>query len=519
MAKVTVIPPAERQTALLRVAAYCRVSSDSADQLHSYATQVKSYTRLIENHPGWELVDIYADERRTGTKLEKRDEFQRMMHDCRKGKIDKVLVKSVSRFARNTRDCLVSLRELMQLGVAVEFEEDHIDTETLTTELMVSVSGSLAQEESVSISKNQRMSYQRRMGKGEFSTCFAPYGYRLRDGKHLEIYQPQAQWVRWIYDQYLAGWSANEIAVRLQQQNVPRANGTYNWGPRAVTYILTNEKYIGDSLCQKTCSANTFPFRRRYNRGESDQYYVQNTQEAIVTLDKYERVQTLMRKKRTRDTVKVKTYLFTKQIYCGQCGSVFVRKESKGGYTAWCCAAHNRKADQCEVGRIAEDAIKNAFVTMLRKLKIYEAVILKPVIAQLKALEESIHRSDPGIMALNLEMAQTTEQLYKISQLQTKGILDADVCTAKSTVLEGKLSALRIKRRRLLSHSEMDERIDAVNHTIKVLQECPKDLNQFDDTLFSSLIERVTAESSHRLRFRLKGGLEFAEEIEEAARW
>ena len=248
MAKVTVIPPVERQTAALRVAAYCRVSSDSADQLHSYATQVKSYTKLIEEHAGWELVDIYADEGRTGTKLDKRDEFNRMMRDCRKGKIDKVLVKSVSRFARNTRDCLVSLRELSQLGVAVQFEEDHIDTETLTTELMVSVSGSLAQEESVSISKNQRMSYQRRMERGEFSTCFAPYGYQLTDGKHLEIYEPQAQWVRWMFDQYLCGQSANEIAVRLQKQNVPQANGKCNWGPRAVTYILTNEKYIGDKV-------------------------------------------------------------------------------------------------------------------------------------------------------------------------------------------------------------------------------------------------------------------------------
>lgn len=200
---------------------------------------------------------------------------------------------------------------------------------------MVSVSGSLAQEESVSISKNQRMSYQRRMERGEFSTCFAPYGYHLRDGKHLEIYEPQAQWVRWMFDQYLCGQSANEIAVRLQKQNVPQANGKCNWGPRAVTYILTNEKYIGDSLCQKTCSANTFPFRRRYNRGESDRFYVEGTQEAIISKDTFEKVQALMRRKRTRETVTVKTYLFTKRIYCGKCGSVFVRKTGKNGYTAW----------------------------------------------------------------------------------------------------------------------------------------------------------------------------------------
>lgn len=513
MAKVTVIPPVERQTAALRVAAYCRVSSDSADQLHSYATQVKSYTKLIEGHAGWELVDIYADEGRTGTKLDKRDEFNRMMRDCRKGKIDKVLVKSVSRFARNTRDCLVSLRELSQLGVAVQFEEDHIDTETLTTELMVSVSGSLAQEESVSISKNQRMSYQRRMERGEFSTCFAPYGYHLRDGKHLEIYEPQAQWVRWMFDQYLCGQSANEIAVRLQKQNVPQANGKCNWGPRAVTYILTNEKYIGDSLCQKTCSANTFPFRRRYNRGESDRFYVEGTQEAIISKDTFEKVQALMRRKRTRETVTVKTYLFTKRIYCGKCGSVFVRKTGKNGYTAWCCAAHNRKADQCDVGRISEDAIKQAFVTMLRKLKTHEDIILKPVIAQLHALEEAMHRNNPDIMALNLEIAQMTEQSYKISQLQTKGLLDADMCAAKFAAVEGKLTTLRAKRQQLICNGEMDDAIEAVKQTVDVIHGSPADIQRFDEDLFRILVERITAESSTQIRFHLKGGMEFAETI------
>ena len=163
MATVKMIAPTAQNSQVLRVAAYCRVSSDSADQLHSYAAQIRAYTDLIREHDGWELVDIYADEGLTGTCMDKRAEFRRLLSDCRKGKIDKVLVKSISRFARNTRDCLASLRELKSLGVSVRFEQENIDTETLTTELMVSVSGSLAQQESVSISENMRMSYQRRM--------------------------------------------------------------------------------------------------------------------------------------------------------------------------------------------------------------------------------------------------------------------------------------------------------------------------------------------------------------------
>ena len=174
MVNVKMIPPREKTPEILRVAAYCQVSSDSADQNHSYATQIRAYTEKIGQHDGWELVDVYADEGLTGTRMDQRDDFNRMLADCRKGRIDRVLVKSISRFARNTRDCLTALRELTALGVTVCFEKENIDTDTLTTELMVSVSAALAQEESVSISKNQRISYQRRMERGEFITCKAP---------------------------------------------------------------------------------------------------------------------------------------------------------------------------------------------------------------------------------------------------------------------------------------------------------------------------------------------------------
>ena len=158
MANVKMIAPQTFQPEHMRVAAYCRVSSDSKDQLHSYAAQIRSYTEEIAQHDGWELVDVYADEGLTGTRMDKREDFNRMMRDCRKGKIDRILVKSVSRFARNTKDCLSALRELSTLGVSVQFEKENIDTKTLTTELMVSVSGSLAQQESISISGNQKIS-------------------------------------------------------------------------------------------------------------------------------------------------------------------------------------------------------------------------------------------------------------------------------------------------------------------------------------------------------------------------
>lgn len=232
MATVKMIAPTAQKPQVLRVAAYCRVSSDSADQLHSYAAQIRAYTDLIRQHDGWELVDIYADEGLTGTCMDKREEFRRLLSDCSKGKIDKVLVKSISRFARNTRDCLASLRELKSLGVSVRFEQENIDTETLTTELMVSVSGSLAQQESVSISENMRMSYQRRMQRGEFITCKAPFGYRLVDGKRLEIIPEEAEVVRWMFDAYLNGKSSYQISYVLTEKKILTPTGQITWDCR-----------------------------------------------------------------------------------------------------------------------------------------------------------------------------------------------------------------------------------------------------------------------------------------------
>ena len=245
---VTIIPPREKQPVTLRVAAYCRVSSDSSDQLHSYAAQIRKYTEEIGGHDGWDLVDIYADEGLTGTRMDQREDFNRMLADCRKGRIDKILVKSVSRFARNTKDCLATLRDLTALGVSVYFEKENLNTETLTTELMVSVSGALAQQESVSIGQNQRQSYKRRMERGEFITCTAPLGYRLVGGKNLEIEETGAETVRWIFDRYLAGFSTKWIAEEMGKQQIPTPLGLDVWhmgckGSKQALLVLTERRF------------------------------------------------------------------------------------------------------------------------------------------------------------------------------------------------------------------------------------------------------------------------------------
>ena len=516
-ANVKVIPPKAMAADTLRVAAYCRVSSDSSDQLHSYAAQIRYYTDMIQNHDGWELVDVYADEGITGTRMDKREDLNRLLSDCRKGKIDKVLVKSISRFARNTRDCLASLRELSRLGVSVQFEKENIDTGTLTTELMVSVSGSLAQQESVSISQNQRMSYQRRMERGEFITCKAPFGYRLIDGKRLEVISDEAKLVRWMFNAYLSGHSLEWIAEQMTKTGVSTTDGKPYWQCTTVLYTLTNEKYMGDSLCQKTFMT-AFPFTQRQNHGEADQYYIENTHPAIITKGTFEKVQELLRQKSNRQKIPRQIYPLSRKVYCGQCGTPFARRVGKSGLVVWVCRKHDKGASKCTMGRIPESALYAAFAGMYNKLKQNAGIVLLPALKQMEELRDALQRDDPAMLAVNRAIAQAGEQSHRISQLQAAGLLDADACAAKFNEINARLTQLRAERRRLLKNEDIDDAIDALQRTADLIQCGPERLEGFDEGLFHDLVERIVVESQTCVRFYLRGGLELTEQLREVRR-
>ena len=516
-ANVKVIPPKAMAADTLRVAAYCRVSSDSSDQLHSYAAQIRYYTDMIQNHDGWELVDVYADEGITGTRMDKREDLNRLLSDCRKGKIDKVLVKSISRFARNTRDCLASLRELSRLGVSVQFEKENIDTGTLTTELMVSVSGSLAQQESVSISQNQRMSYQRRMERGEFITCKAPFGYRLIDGKRLEVISDEAKLVRWMFNAYLSGHSLEWIAEQMTKTGVSTTDGKPYWQCTTVLYTLTNEKYMGDSLCQKTFMT-AFPFTQRQNHGEADQYYIENTHPAIITKGTFEKVQELLRQKSNRQKIPRQIYPLSRKVYCGQCGTPFARRVGKSGLVVWVCRKHDKGASKCTMGRIPESALYAAFVGMYNKLKQNAGIVLLPALKQMEELRDALQRDDPAMLAVNRAIAQASEQSHRVSQLQAAGLLDADACAAKFNEINARLAQLRAERRRLLKNEDIDDAIDALQRTADLIQCGPERLEGFDEGLFHDLVERIVVESQTCVRFCLRGGLELTEQLREVRR-
>lgn len=513
MTKVTVIQPTLVEKASLRVAAYCRVSSDSEDQLHSYAAQIKAYTAMVARQPNWQLVDIYADEGITGTDMEKRDDFKRMLTDCRKGRIDKILTKSISRFARNTRDCLVTLRELAGQGVSVQFEKENIDTGALTTEMLVSVFASMAQEESMSISQNQRISYQRRMERGEFITCKPPFGYKLVNGKNLEIDEAEARLVRWIFNEYLNGKSAEYLSEQLQLMRVPTTDGKGRWHHSAVYYILTNEKYIGDTICQKKYTEG-FPFIKKLNKGERDKYYVEQTHPAIISREIFEKAQKLRLAKDAGGKKVHKKYLLSCKMFCGECGSIFERRlNRKTGKVIWVCQKHDDRAADCPIGRIAEEKIYAAFVRMYNKLRKNADVILKLALKQLVDLNEAMLKDNPAMLEINKAIADTAEQEYKLNKLQAAGLLDADACIAKTRSINAKLLELRAKRRRLLENEEVDEVSETIRQTIQELAIGPEKLIEFDENIFKRLVERIMVESNNRLRFRLYGGIELPEDI------
>ena len=330
MAEIKIIPAKDRSDEIVRTAAYARVSSSSEDQLNSFAAQIRYYTELLKDSTDAVFVDMYADEGISGTSAAKRVEFQRLMSDCRKGKIDRILVKSISRFARNTKDSLEAVRELKTLGISVYFEKENIDTGEVSSEMMLAIYSQFAQEESMSISKNCRLGVKKRMMDGTYKNPSAPFGYDYVNGE-LRINPPKAEIVKQIFDWYVSGIGMNEIATRLNMQKVRDEI----WRCNTIHCILTNEKYIGDTLLQKTFTTDTLPYKGVINRGEREQYYVNGTHEPIIEKAMFYYAQIVL-DERYKSSGKVFEHSpFHSKIICGNCGSTFRRKHEKVAYAGY----------------------------------------------------------------------------------------------------------------------------------------------------------------------------------------
>lgn len=318
---VTVIRPTitAEQEYKIRVAAYCRVSSDSADQLNSFIAQMRYYENFLADSESEILVSVYADDGITGTRTNKREDFQRMLKDCRRGKIDRIIAKSISRFARNTKECLTVIRELKFLGITVLFEKENIDTANMSDEMMITLMGGLAQEESTSIAQNMRWSIQKRMKNGTYEISRPPYGFYKKNGI-LEINENEAEIVRQMFSLYISGCGLQEIADILNARKIESSRGAV-WTANTIKRMLTNERYIGDAVLQKYYVTETLPHIEKKNYGEKVKYYVQGANDPIIEGQVFYTVQKLL-KERHKSYVDNGNFLSGK-IYCGKCGKTY----------------------------------------------------------------------------------------------------------------------------------------------------------------------------------------------------
>ena len=352
---ITVTPSKDPALQVKRVCAYARVSSGKDAMLHSLSAQISYYQELIQKQPGWKFCGIYADEAMTGTK-ENRKKFQEMLEECRKGNIDLIITKSISRFARNTVTLLSTVRELKTLGVDVYFEEQNIHSMSGDGELMLTILASYAQEESLSASENQKWRVRANFKEGKPWNC-KMLGYRY-DGEKFVIHPAEAEIVRFVFRAYLDGMGRQLIANTLFEQGYKGRDGK-PFSRGSVEKILRNYAYTGNLLLQKTYRENHLTKRGRKNDGVLPMYHATETHEAIIPLEMFTQVQEEMarRKEAFKSEGHLNRYPFSQLMVCGICGKHYVRKTCTKGYR-WMCATYNNKGKKyCNSKMIPEDKL------------------------------------------------------------------------------------------------------------------------------------------------------------------
>ena len=356
----------------MKVAAYARVSTEQDEQQSSYEAQVDFYTNYIKNNPDWVFVGVFADRGITGTNTKNRESFNEMISLALNGGIDLILTKSISRFARNTVDTLSIVRQLKAVNVEVVFEKENLHTFDPKCEMMLTIMSSLAQEESRSISENVRWGKRKSMKDGKVHLAYSRFlGYKKGQDGRPEIVEEEAAIVREIYSMYLEGKTIRSIADYLTAKGIPTPAGKRKWSVSTIRSILSNEKYKGDALLQKTFTVDYLTKEVRKNKGEVPSVLVHNSHEAIIDPETYDAVQEMLSKRKKNRAKVWGSHPFTGKIICGDCGSHYGHKvwrlRSTGErYNVWYCN-HKYDGEHCTTPRLREDEIKNLFVQVLEK--------------------------------------------------------------------------------------------------------------------------------------------------------
>ena len=501
-----------------RVCAYCRVSTDSREQQNSFIAQTAYYEELIGKRSDWEYAGIYADEARSGTKLQKRDDFLRMIKDCEAGKIDMIITKSVTRFARNTVDSIKAIRKLKLLGVAVFCEKENINTLFESSEMLLTILSSLAQGEAESISTNNKWAAVKRFQEGSFKIGTPAHGYVKDENGELVIDEQEVETVRYIFKQYLNGKGSYVIARELTEKGIQTIRSAEKWSEGVVKEILLNPIYTGNLILQKTFTTEGVPFKRKRNKGELPQYFISENHEPIISMEEAEAVKEIYEYRRRQmkadGTKSQNRYAYSSKIICGECGRVFRRQKIYIGKpyekVQWCCIQHIEDREKCSMVAIREDIIQNAFTSMWNKLSCNYTEILSPLLESLKRLRAD-EQQEKEIRECNDKIIELSKQSHILSGVAAKGYLDSAIFIEKQTALQIELDAMRKKRKALLDDSGFENEIYYTEQLIGLLESHPGIQDTYREDLFLQTVEQIVIREGEIVSFRLKNSLELTE--------
>lgn len=518
MARITKIEAARDfiEKKKIRVAAYARVSTRSDEQLLSLETQKEHYDNYISANPEWEYAGLYYDEGISGTKVEKRDGLLALLKDCEDGKIDRVITKSISRFSRNTTDCLEMVRSLAKLNIYLYFEKENIDTEHMSSELMLSILSSIAESESRSISQNSTWSIKNRFAEGTYIISYPPYGYVNADGK-MVIVPEEAEIVKEIFTMTLNGMGAYLIAKELNGRGIPSKKGA-GWHSGTVRGILQNEKYTGDVIFQKTYTDDNY--NRHINYGERDMYLCRNHHEPIVSHEIFDAVAAVMEQRAKEKSIEAglgkyqHRYAFSGKIICGECGAAFKRRQHykpSGNYVAWCCNTHITNRNACSTMYIRDEDIKAAFCRMIRKLQTAHAQILKPFVAGLKGTNNKERLRQ--VLALEEQIEKNAEQIMVLTNLMSSEYIEPEIFQAEKNRLT--LEADRLTKEKEDISKSINGDLTHLDEAQKLLRFVSKktEITEFEDELFLEYVDTITVHTREEITFNLKCGLNLTERL------
>lgn len=535
--KVTFIPPKiEASKAVInkyrqiKVAAYCRVSTQMEEQLNSYEVQKKHYTEKINSESKWQLVGIYADKGITGTSALKRDEFMRMIRDCKKKKIDMIITKSISRFSRNTLDCLKYIRLLKEMNVDVFFEEQGLHSKDPGAEFYITIYGSIAQSESENISANVRWGKEQSARQGKVQFSYSNFlGYRKGNDGKPEIVPEEAETIKTIYTKYLAGDSLDIIANYLTEQKIKTPSGKNKWVKATIKSILTNEKYKGDALINKTYIVDCISKKVKVNNGERPQFYVENSHPAIIEPEIFNRVQEEIARRTSKKKVKqigTKTelgkyaskYALSELLICGECSTPYRR-------CTWTYKGEKKIVWRCinrlDYGKkychhspsLEESKLQNAIVTaimnnaksnseILNKLKYHISLTLNGDADEDKTLDYEIQiaKLDEEYAAL-LNQITADMQNFDVYEKQLEKIV------MEKSNLKSEMEKLKSSKKNAIT---IQSRLDEIFQVIEGLKNHPL---EFDNKLIRQIIDCIIVESKNKIKIVFTGGYEVEQEI------